>query len=225
MSLEKGGEDGKSGQLMLTSRDFSTEEARRPGRQLVLSLPLAICPVARSSISLLRVLPSDPLLTVPSRSTMSLRWPSSLLPIASPLRRVATPRPRPVPRPSSNSLATVSKSKHGACKRSFCTATGSQVPGMLTLSQLKTLASERQIDTVYMAFTDHMGRQMGKRFDVDFFLQEGVSGSYACDYLLTVDIDFNIIPGFSFSNWCVSLASPLFVLPYILSTVCRLVSC
>ena len=70
------------------------------------------------------------------------------------------------------------------------------------------MAADRQIDTVYMAFTDHMGRQMGKRFDSDFFLQDGVSGSYACDYLLTVDMDFNIIPGFSYSNWFVPLLFP-----------------
>lgn len=90
--------------------------------------------------------------------------------------------------------------------RRFCTS-GPQVPGMLTLEKLKELAREKHIDTVYMAFTDHMGRQMGKRFDVDFFLEDGVSGSYACDYLLTVDMDFNIIPGFSYSNWCVSVTS------------------
>ena len=58
-----------------------------------------------------------------------------------------------------------------------------------------------------MAFTDHMGQQMGKHFDVDFFLEEAVSGSYDCGYLLTVDMDSNIIPRFSYSNRYVSILS------------------
>ena len=78
---------------------------------------------------------------------------------------------------------------------------------MLTLDELKALAAQEKINTVYMAFSDHMGRQMGKRYDVDFFLESGVHGSHACEYLMTVDMDFNIIPGFAFTNWCV--LSPL----------------
>jgi glutamine synthetase len=76
---------------------------------------------------------------------------------------------------------------------------------MLTLDELKALAAQDKIDTVYMAFSDHMGRQMGKRYDVDFFLESGVHGSHACEYLMTVDMDFNIIPGFAYTNWFVYL--------------------
>jgi glutamine synthetase len=72
---------------------------------------------------------------------------------------------------------------------------------MLTMDQLRKLAIEKQIETVCMTFTDHMGRQMGKRYDIDFFLETGESGSHSCEYLLTVDMDFNIIPGFSYTNW------------------------
>jgi glutamine synthetase len=72
---------------------------------------------------------------------------------------------------------------------------------MLTVDQLRSLANDKQIETVYMTFTDHIGRQMGKRYDVDYFLEDGIAGSYACEYLLTVDTDFNILPGFSYTNW------------------------
>ena len=42
--------------------------------------------------------------------------------------------------------------------------------GMLDLARLKLLAEQDEIDTVIVAFSDHLGRLMGKRFDVDFFL-------------------------------------------------------
>lgn len=90
-----------------------------------------------------------------------------------------------------------------APKRLFGTKSTPKTPGMVSLEDLKALAQTRQIDTVAMSFTDHLGRQMGKRCDADFFLEEGVSGSYACNYLLTVDMDSNVLPGFKFSNWYV----------------------
>ena len=57
-----------------------------------------------------------------------------------------------------------------------------------------------RIDTVVLAFTDHYGRLMGKRLDADFFLEDP-SGTHACDYLLTVDMEMEPIEGFAFSNW------------------------
>lgn len=75
------------------------------------------------------------------------------------------------------------------------------VPGMIDIEQLQLLAEEGEIETVYLAFTDHMGRQMGKRYDVDFFLESGFNGSNACQYLFTVDMAFKIIPGFEYTNW------------------------
>jgi len=43
---------------------------------------------------------------------------------------------------------------------------------------------------------------MGKRIDPDFFLQDTVeNGTHACDYLLTVDMDMEPMPGYDYANW------------------------
>jgi len=74
--------------------------------------------------------------------------------------------------------------------------------GMLSLDELKSAVSDGRIDTVLVAFTDHYGRLMGKRYDAGFFLEDAAQhGSHACDYLLTVDRDMNPLPGFRFANW------------------------
>ena len=74
--------------------------------------------------------------------------------------------------------------------------------GLLTLEELSSSVSDGTIDTVLVAFTDHYGRLMGKRYDAGFFLEDTVGGgSHACDYLLTVDRDMNPLPGFRFANW------------------------
>lgn len=74
--------------------------------------------------------------------------------------------------------------------------------GMLTLEELAVLVDAGSVETVVLAFTDHYGRLMGKRFDAGFFLAEGAAhGTHACDYLLTVDMEMNPVPGFRFANW------------------------
>lgn len=77
-----------------------------------------------------------------------------------------------------------------------------QIPGMLTIEDLRRRVDEAQIDTVLLTFTDIYGRQLGKRLDARFFL-EGVPepGTHACDYLLTTDMDMNPAPGYRFANW------------------------
>jgi glutamine synthetase len=55
---------------------------------------------------------------------------------------------------------------------------------------------------VLVQFTDHYGRPMGKRFDADFFLDSALrNGAESCDYLLTVDMEMNPVPGYRFANW------------------------
>ena len=73
---------------------------------------------------------------------------------------------------------------------------------MLDLEGLHRLVEADEIDTVIVAFTDLYGRFMGKRLDGHFFL-EGVSehGVHACDYLLTVDMEMEPVPGYRFANW------------------------
>ena len=76
-----------------------------------------------------------------------------------------------------------------------------KVPGMLTVDQLRTAVEEGSIDTVILALTDPYGKLMGKRLDASFFLTDVASGTHACDYLFTVDMEMEPVPGYQFSNW------------------------
>ena len=77
-----------------------------------------------------------------------------------------------------------------------------QTPGMLTLDQLAALTQAGEIDTVLVVFTDHYGRFMGKRFDADFFLADVArQGTHSCNYLLTVDMEMEPTPGYTYANW------------------------
>ncbi len=74
--------------------------------------------------------------------------------------------------------------------------------GFLTPDDLAQQVAADTIDTVIVAFTDHYGRLMGKRLDADFFLTDAIQhGTHACDYLLTVDMEMEPTPGYSFANW------------------------
>ena len=76
------------------------------------------------------------------------------------------------------------------------------VPGMLSLEELRELTGRGQIETVVVAFTDHYGRLIGKRFDAEMFVDEvSNAGAHACDYLLTVDMEMEPVPGYRFANW------------------------
>lgn len=76
------------------------------------------------------------------------------------------------------------------------------MPGMLTLDELDHLVQAGVIDTVLVQFTDHHGRFMGKRFDAEFFVDDVQRhGTHACNYLLTVDMEMEPVPGYAFANW------------------------
>ncbi len=78
----------------------------------------------------------------------------------------------------------------------------SDAQGMLTLDELAHRTQTGEIDTVLVVFTDHYGRFMGKRFDADFFLEETAhSGTHACNYLLTTDMEMEPVRGYAFANW------------------------
>src|SRR5262249_48895118 len=73
---------------------------------------------------------------------------------------------------------------------------------MLSLSRLRDLVSQDQIETVIVAFTDHYGRLVGKRYDAEMFVEETAShGTHGCDYLLTTDMEMEPVPGYKFANW------------------------
>ena len=76
------------------------------------------------------------------------------------------------------------------------------IRGMLTIDELQKLVAHGQIDTVLVMFTDLYGRFMGKRFDAEFFCQ-GIheAGTHGCNYLLTVDMEMEPIPGYRYANW------------------------
>ena len=84
--------------------------------------------------------------------------------------------------------------------------------GLIDLPTLDRLVADGQIDTVVVAFTDVHGRLMGKRVTGRFFLDHVVGspapdgsatgeGIEACNYLMTVDVDMNVIAGFEYSDW------------------------
>jgi glutamine synthetase len=74
--------------------------------------------------------------------------------------------------------------------------------GMLTLDELARRVQDGAIETVLVMFTDHFGRFMGKRFDAEFFVEDAAQhGTHACNYLLTVDMEMEPVPGYRFANW------------------------
>jgi len=73
---------------------------------------------------------------------------------------------------------------------------------MLQPGELRGLVTKGEIETVVVGFTDHYGRLLGKRFDAEFFIDEVCKqGAHACDYLLTVDMEMDPVPGYRFANW------------------------
>ena len=74
-------------------------------------------------------------------------------------------------------------------------------PGILTVDELWSAVDDGTIDTVILAFPDLYGRMLGKRLDSSFFLTDVAGGTHACDYLFTVDMEMEPVPGYEFSNW------------------------
>jgi glutamine synthetase len=74
--------------------------------------------------------------------------------------------------------------------------------GLLDVADLAKLARAGEIETVVVGFTDHYGRLLGKRFDAEMFVEDiAQHGAHACDYLLTVDMEMDPVPGYKFANW------------------------
>jgi glutamine synthetase len=61
---------------------------------------------------------------------------------------------------------------------------------MLSVEELRDLVQRDCVRTVIVAFTDHCGRLVGKRFEAEVFLESvHEDGTPACDYLLTNDME------------------------------------
>lgn len=58
------------------------------------------------------------------------------------------------------------------------------------------------IDTIIVAFPDVFGQIMGKRTSYDFFVNHiAGSGMHACNYLMAVDLEMNVVGGFKLADW------------------------
>lgn len=78
----------------------------------------------------------------------------------------------------------------------------SKPKGLLTIEQLREAVQQQTIETIIVAFTDHYGRLVGKRFDAEYFVNDVFeSGTHGCNYLLTTDMAMEPVPGYSFANW------------------------
>ncbi len=72
----------------------------------------------------------------------------------------------------------------------------------MKLAELKARIGAKQVDTVIVAFPDVFGRLIGKRLTGHHFLDAVAhGGTNACNYLLTVNLDMDPLPGFEFANW------------------------
>ena len=78
----------------------------------------------------------------------------------------------------------------------------SDVKGMLTMEALTRMVEEEAVDTVMVVFTDLYGRFLGKRCDAEFFINHVTrEGTHACNYLLTIDMEMEPVPGYEYANW------------------------
>jgi glutamine synthetase len=73
--------------------------------------------------------------------------------------------------------------------------------GRLEKAQLEALVASGEIDTVVAAFTDMQGRLIGKRVTGRYFLEAVHEEWHACNYLLTVDMEMEPVPGFKAASW------------------------
>ena len=76
------------------------------------------------------------------------------------------------------------------------------IRGMLSVEELRAKVFSEEIETILVMFTDMYGRFVGKRFDAEFFVEDTLHrGTHACNYLLTVDMEMEPVPGYEFANW------------------------
>jgi glutamine synthetase len=73
----------------------------------------------------------------------------------------------------------------------------------VTLDELAAAVTAGEVDTVVAAFTDMQGRLLGKRLDADYFMESAAKGEpvEGCNYLLTVDMEMDPVPGYRIASW------------------------
>src|SRR5881392_3815638 len=75
------------------------------------------------------------------------------------------------------------------------------MPANLSFADLKKAVAAGAIDTVIVAMVDMQGRLVGKRFQVEFFIDSGHEETHCCNYLLADDIDMEPVPGYAAASW------------------------
>ncbi len=73
--------------------------------------------------------------------------------------------------------------------------------GNLDVPGLRVLVESGEIDTVLVCFPDMQGRLIGKRVTGRFFVEKCLDEMHVCDYLLTVDMDMEPVPGYQAASW------------------------
>ncbi|ARA93936.1 MAG: glutamine synthetase [Bacteroidetes bacterium] len=73
--------------------------------------------------------------------------------------------------------------------------------GMLDLDTLKQLVGDGDIDTVLVCMVDMQGRLIGKRVTGWYFLEHVIHEMHVCNYLLTVDMAMEPVPGYAAASW------------------------
>lgn len=72
----------------------------------------------------------------------------------------------------------------------------------MKLPALKSAIARKEIDTILVVFPDVFGRLVGKRLTAHHFLDDVLkSGTHACNYLLTLNIEMEPMTGFQLANW------------------------
>ncbi|MGH6946312.1 MAG: glutamine synthetase family protein [Kiloniellales bacterium] len=79
--------------------------------------------------------------------------------------------------------------------------TAKLLPGRLDLATLKRKIATKEIDTVLVCAPDMQGRLVGKRCAANFFRDSVVEETHACNYLLTVDMEMEPVPGYKAASW------------------------
>src|SRR3954454_23965103 len=76
--------------------------------------------------------------------------------------------------------------------------------GMLDAAMLDEAIAAGHIDTVLVAFPDLQGRLVGKRVTGSYWREHmggGTTPLHMCNYLLAVDSEMNVLPGYEFASW------------------------
>ena len=71
--------------------------------------------------------------------------------------------------------------------------------GIFTLEKLNDSIKKGEIDSIILAFPNHLGQLMGKRYTGEYFLENNHAN--CCDYLLTLNIEEDPLHGFKLASW------------------------